>query len=115
MKILVLSVATIFSLGGCCAISCNGRPPNSHIKVNSDIAAECSFEDKAGVREFSAPGKVLGMPKNAPGVLTCKAKGYKSFQKTITAQDWSKVTSLSEGPNDVRYFSEVEIVMESTK
>lgn len=112
LKKLALLVAIATSMGGCCAISCNGRLPNSHIKVNSDIAADCTFEDKAGNRHFSAPGEVLGMPKNAPGTLTCKAKGYKPFQKTMTTQDWNLLTSLSEDPDAVRYFSEVKVIME---
>jgi len=47
--------------------------------------AECSFEDKAGVRKFRAPGEVLGMPKNAPGKLVCNAAGYQPFVRTVEA------------------------------
>ncbi|MDP2827601.1 MAG: hypothetical protein Q8O37_03245 [Sulfuricellaceae bacterium] len=100
------------SVSGCCAISCNGRPPNSHIKVISDIPADCTFTDNAGKREFSAPGEVLGMPKNAPGTLTCTVKNRKPFSKTLKAEDWNLLTSLSDDPSAVRYFSEVVLSFE---
>jgi len=112
MKNPALLAVLSLSISGCCIISCNGRLPNSHIKVSSPVTADCVFEDKAGRREFTAPGEVLGMPKNAPGILTCNAKGYKSFSKTLTAQDWNLLTSLSEDPDAVRYFSEINVLME---
>ena len=111
MRILVLA-ALILPLGGCCAISCNGRLPNSFVKVNSVVQADCTYEDKLGLRSFKAPGEVLGMPKNAPGKLTCRAKGYKPYSKTLAAQDWSPLTPLSGNPDAMRYFSEIEMVME---
>ncbi len=113
MKRLLLLGLIATSLGGCCMVACNSRPANSHIKVNANVLADCSFEDKAGLREFNAPGKVDGMPKNAPGTLTCKAKGYKPYQKQVQATDWSKIDSLSGDPQAIRYFSEITITMET--
>ncbi|MFA5242056.1 MAG: hypothetical protein WC029_04065 [Sulfuricella sp.] len=113
MKRLLALGLIVTSLGGCCMVACNSRPANSHITVSSNIPADCSFEDKAGPREFHAPGKVDGMPKNAPGTLTCQAKGYKPFQKQVQAADWSKIDSLSGDPLAIRYFSEVSITMEA--
>lgn len=112
MKRLVLPMAIALTTSGCCAIVCNTRPPNSHIKVDSELVAECSFEDKAGIRQFYAPGEVLGMPKNAPGTLTCNAKGYKSFTKTISARDWKPLTVASDDPESMRYFSEIQLTLE---
>ncbi len=105
--------AMFLPLGGCCAIACNGRLPNSHIKVVSAIQSDCIYEDKLGVRAFKAPGQVLGMPKNAPGKLTCRSKGYKPYSKTFVAEDWNRLAPLSGNPDDVRYYSEIEIVMEA--
>lgn len=113
MKRLLLLGLIATSLGGCCMVACNSRPANSHIKVDSNIAADCSFEDKAGLREFYAPGKIDGMPKNAPGTLKCLAKGYKPFQKQVQADDWIKIDSLSGDPLAIRYFSEVSVTMEA--
>lgn len=111
-RLLVLGLIAT-SLGGCCMVACNSRPANSHIKVDSNIAADCSFEDKAGLREFYAPGKIDGMPKNAPGTLKCQAKGYKPFQKQVQADDWIKIDALSGDPLAIRYFSEVSVTMEA--
>ncbi len=111
-KLAALSLIAL-SLNGCCIVSCNNRPPNSHIKVSTDIPADCTFVDKAGKRAFSAPGEVLGMPKNAPGTLTCNAKGYKSFSKTLNAQDWGLLTPLSGDPDAIRYFSEIHLTFEA--
>lgn len=115
MRKLVLPLAVVFAstLSGCCAVVCNTRPPNSHVKINSDILAECTFEDKAGARRIYAPGEVLGMPKNAPGTLTCNARGHKTFTRTITAKDWQPLTAVSDDPDAMRYFSEVNITMEA--
>lgn len=113
MKRLLLPVAVAFAVSGCCAITCNSRPPNSHIKVDSDIVAECTFTDKAGSRPFYAPGEVLGMPKNAPGTLTCNAKGYKPFSKTVNMQDWKVLTGDPGDPESMRYFSEITVTMEA--
>lgn len=113
MKRLLLLGLIATSLGGCCMVACNSRPANSHIKVDSNIATDCSFEDKAGLREFYAPGKIDGMPKNAPGTLKCQAKGYKPFQKQVQADDWIKIDSLSGDPLAIRYFSEVSVTMEA--
>lgn len=115
MKRALMPVAVAFAVSGCCAVTCNTRPPNSHVKVSSDIVTECTFEDKAGIRQFYAPGEVLGMPKNAPGILTCNAKGYKTFSKTINAQDWSLLTAPSDDPDALRYFSAVSVTMEALK
>lgn len=112
-KMAVLGLIAL-SLNGCCTVACSSRPANSHIKVNSNILANCSFEDKAGLREFYASGKVDGMPKNAPGTLTCQAKGYKTFQKQVEASDWSKIDSLTGDPLAIRYFSEITITMEKS-
>jgi hypothetical protein len=108
---LLLAVAA-FSLSGCCIISCNYRLPNSYLKVMTATPAECSFEDKAGVRKFRAPGEVLGMPKNAPGKLVCNAAGYQPFVRTVEAQDWNPLTPLSGDPNALRYFIEIDMAME---
>jgi hypothetical protein len=113
MKQLLALGLIATTLGGCCMVACNSRPANSHIKVNSNIPADCSFEDKAGLREFYAPGKVEGMPKHAPGTLICKAKGYTPFQKQINAGDWNQIDSLSGDPLAIRYFSEITITMEA--
>lgn len=110
-KLLALSLIAT-SLGGCCMVACNSRPANSHIKVNANIATSCSFEDKAGLREFYAPGKVEAMPKNAPGTLNCQAKGYKPFRKQIQAADWSRIDPLSGDPQAIRHFSEITVTME---
>lgn len=115
MKRLFLPVAVAFTVSGCCAITCNSRPPNSHIKVDSEIVAECTFEDKAGIRPFYAPGEVLAMPKNAPGTLTCNAKGFKTFSKTVNAQDWKVLAGQPDDPESMRFFSEVTIPMEALK
>ncbi|MDP2783701.1 MAG: hypothetical protein Q8O38_03790 [Sulfurimicrobium sp.] len=112
MKLLLALGLIATSLGGCCMVACNSRPANSHIKVSSNVPADCSFEDKAGLREFYAPGNVDGMPKNAPGTLICQAKGYKSFQKQIQAVDWSQIDSLSGDPLAIRYFSEITVILE---
>jgi len=112
MKRMVWLAAMVLPLGGCCIISCNGNLPNSFIKVASAVEADCTYEDKLGLRKFKAPGEVLGMPKNAPGKLTCQAKGYKPYSKTLMAQDWNPLTSLSGDPGALRYFSEVEMAME---
>ncbi len=113
MNRLFLPIALVFTMSGCCAITCNSRPPNSHIKVNSEIVAECSFADKAGIRPFYAPGEVLAMPKNAPGTLTCNARGYKTFSKTVSAQDWKVLAGQPGDPESMRYFSEVMVTMEA--
>ena len=113
MKQLLLLGLIATTLGGCCMVACNSRPANSHIKVNSNIPADCSFEDKAGPRDFYAPGKVEGMPKNAPGTLICKAKGYKPYQKQINAGDWNQIDSLSGDPLAIRYFSQTTVTMEA--
>jgi len=112
MKQLLVLGLIATSLSGCCMVACNSRPANSHIKVNSNILADCSFEDKAGMRQFSAPGKVDGMPKNAPGTLICKAKGYMPFEKQIKAADWNEIAALSGDPRATRYFSEITVTME---
>lgn len=101
------------SLGGCCIVSCNGRLPNSYIKVGSAIQADCAYEDKLGTRYFKAPGEVLGMPKNAPGKLNCQAKGYKPYSRTLVAQDWSPLTPLSGDPEAMRYYVEIELALET--
>ena len=108
-SVLLALVAVLTS--GCCIITCNTRPPNSHIKVSSVIPASCTFVDKAGVRQFKAPGMVLGMPKNAPGTLTCTAAGRQAFVRTLTAQDWQPLTALSGDPEALRYYVEIELVM----
>lgn len=113
MKRLLALGLIATSLGGCCMVACNSRPANSHIQVSTNVPVNCSFEDKAGLREFYAPGKVDGMPKNAPGTLTCQAKGYKSFQKQVQAVDWSQIDSLSGDPLAIRYFSEITVTMEA--
>ena len=113
MKRLLALCLIATSLGGCCMVACNSRPANSHIKVSSNVPANCSFEDKAGLREFYAPGKVDGMPKNAPGTLICQAKGYKPFQKQVQATDWNKIDSLSGDPLAIRYFSEITVTMKT--
>lgn len=113
MKRLFLPVAVAFTVSGCCAITCNSRPPNSHIRVESDVVAECTFADKAGSRAFYAPGEVLGMPRNAPGTLTCNAKGYKTFSKTVTAQDWKPLAGNPDDPDSMRYFSEITLTMQA--
>lgn len=112
MKKLAALGLIALSLNGCCIVSCNSRPPNSHLKVTSDIPADCTFTDQAGTREFSAPGEVMGMPKNAPGTLTCKAKNRKPFSKTLQAADWNMLANLSGDPAAVRYFSEVSLSFE---
>jgi hypothetical protein len=108
----VLLAAMLLPLGGCCIISCNGRLPNSFIKVNSSIQADCTYEDRLGVRKFTAPGEELGMPKNDPGKLTCQAKGYKPYAKTFLAQDWSPLTPLSGDSDAMRYYLEVDLILE---
>ncbi len=113
MKKIVLMVAVVLSLPGCCVISCNGGLPNSYIKVVSATEADCAYTDKLGVRKFKAPGEVLAMPKNAPGKLTCQAKGYKPYSRTLAAQDWTPLTALSGDPDAVRYFCEIEMVAEA--
>jgi hypothetical protein len=113
MKRVILMTAMVLPMAGCCAISCNNRLPNSYIKVISAIQADCTYEDKLGARKFTAPGEVLGMPKNAPGKLTCQAKGYKPYSKTIAVQDWSSLTPISGDPDAMRYFSEIEMAMEA--
>jgi len=110
-SILMALIAAVTS--GCCAISCNTRLPNSHLKVSSVTPADCTYADKAGVRQFKASGSVLGMPKNAPGKLTCLAKGYRPFIRTVTAEDWSPLAPLSGGTDAVRYYVEIEMVMEA--
>lgn len=112
MKQLLALGLIATTLGGCCMVACNDRPANSHIKVNSIIPADCSFEDRAGLRDFYAPGNVDGMPKNAPGTLICKVKGYKPFQKQINAEDWTRIDSLSGDPLAIRYFSEIHLAFE---
>ncbi|MBZ0104977.1 MAG: hypothetical protein K8H84_05040 [Sulfuricella denitrificans] len=112
MKTIATLGLIIFSLSGCCTVACNSRPANSHIQVNSNVLASCSFEDKAGLREFYAPGKVDGMPKNAPGTLTCQAEGHKIFHKQVLASDWGKIDSLSDDPRAIRYFGETTVTME---
>lgn len=112
MKRMLWLAAMVLPLGGCCIISCNGRLPNSYVKVISVTEADCTYEDKLGLRTFKAPGVVLGTPKNAPGKLTCQAKGYKPYSKTLMAQDWNPLTPLSGAPDALRYFSEVEMTME---
>ncbi len=107
-----LLAGLVLPLGGCCAISCNGRLPNSYIKVSSSVPADCSYEDRLGLRKFAAPGEVLGMPKNAPGRLVCNAKGHKPYSKTFLAQDWSPLTPLSGDPDAMRYYIEVDLVLE---
>ena len=104
--------AMLLPLGGCCVISCNGRLPNSFVKVNTPVQADCTFEDKSGLRTFKAPGDVLGMPKNAPGKLVCQAKGHKPYSKTFTAQDWSPLTPLSGDPEAMRYYIEIDVAPE---
>jgi hypothetical protein len=113
MKRMVWLAAMVLPLGGCCIISCNGKLPNSFVKVSSATEADCTYEDKLGLRAFKAPGQVLGMPSNAPGKLTCQAKGYKPYSRTLTAQDWNPLTPLSGDPDALRYFSEVEMTMEA--
>lgn len=112
MKRLILPTAAALALSGCCAVTCNNRPPNSHLKVDSEIVAECNFQDKAGTRQFYAPGEVLGMQKNAPGTLTCNARGYKTFTRTISAQDWKPLTSPTDNPESMRHFSEIRLTLE---
>jgi len=109
-NIVLLTLVAVLT-SGCCVITCNTRPPNSHIKVSSVIPADCTFADKAGVRRFKAPGMVLGMPKNAPGTLTCTATGHQAFVRTLTAQDWQPLTALSGDPNALRYYVEIELIM----
>jgi hypothetical protein len=113
MKRMVWLAAMVLPLGGCCIISCNGKLPNSFVKVSSATEADCTYEDKLGLRAFKAPGQVLGMPSNAPGKLTCQAKGYKPYSRTLTMQDWNPLTPLSGDPDALRYFSEVEMTMEA--
>lgn len=113
MKRLLALGLIATSLGGCCMVACNSRPANSHIKINANVPANCSLEDKAGLREFYAPGKVDGMPKNAPGTLICQAEGYKPFQRQVQAADWSKIDPLSGDPLAIRYFSEITVTMEA--
>lgn len=113
MKRLLALGLIATSLGGCCMVACNSRPANSHIKVNSSIPVDCTFEDKAGLREFYAPGNVDGMPKNAPGTLSCQAAGYKSFHKQVQAADWSQIDSLNGDPLAIRYFSEITVTIEA--
>lgn len=113
-KIVWLSVSLLaLPLGGCCVISCNARLPNSYVKVISSVEADCIYEDKLGLREFKAPGDVLGMPKNAPGKLVCQAKGYKPYSRTLQAQDWNPLTPISGDPDALRYYSEIEMAMEA--
>ena len=106
-------MAMTLPLGGCCVISCNARLPNSYVKVISNVEADCTYEDKLGVRKFKVPGEVLGMPKNAPGKLICQAKGYKPYSKTLLAQDWNPLTPISGDPDAMRYYSEIELIMEA--
>jgi hypothetical protein len=113
-NLLLLALAGA-ALSGCCAISCNSSLPNSFVKVMTPTPADCAYEDKAGVRKFKAPGDVLGMPKNAPGTLTCTARGYKPFVRTVTAEGWSPLTPLSGDPDALRYFIEIEMSMEPDK
>lgn len=113
MKRLLALGLIATSLGGCCMVACNSRPANSHIKASANVPAECSFEDKAGLREFHAPGKVDAMPKDAPGTLICQAKGYKPYQKQVLTGDWNQVDALSGDPRAVRYFNEISITMEA--
>lgn len=113
MKQLFLLVLIATSLGGCCMVACNSRPANSHIKISANVPVNCTFVDKAGQREFYAPGKVDGLPKNAPGTLSCQAKGYKPYQKQVLAEDWTKIDSLSDDPRATRYFSEIAVTMEA--
>lgn len=110
MRKWVWLAALAFPLGGCCAISCGDRLPNSYVKVSSSVAADCVYEDKLGQRKFSAPGQVLGMPKNAPGKLVCQAEGFEVYSRTLMPSDWQLLTSLSNDPDAVRYYSEVEAV-----
>ena len=112
LKYSLLLALIVGSSSGCCVISCNGRLPNSFVKVNTATEADCRYEDKAGIRLFRAPGDVLGMPKNAPGELTCTASGYKPFVRTISAEGWSPLTPLSNDPDALRYYIEIEMVME---
>jgi hypothetical protein len=111
LKSVVLLAAIAVSASGCCVISCNSRLPNSHLKVASSVQADCTFEDKAGLRGFKAPGSVKGMPKNAPGTLSCTAKGYQPFVRTVTAQDWNPLPDISGDPDALRYYVEIELVM----
>lgn len=114
-KYLPLLALIAVSSSGCCVISCNGRLPNSFVKVISATEADCRYEDKAGIRLFRAPGDVLGMPKNAPGKLSCTASGYKPFVRTLSADGWSPLTPLSNDPDALRYYIEIEMVMEKEK
>jgi hypothetical protein len=109
-NIVLLTLVAVLT-SGCCVITCNTRLPNSHIKVSSVIPADCIFEDKAGVRRFKAPGMLQGMPKNAPGMLTCTAAGHPTFVRTVSAQDWQPLTALSGDPDALRYYVEIELVM----
>lgn len=113
-NLLLLALAGV-ALSGCCVISCNSGLPNSFVKVATATPADCSYEDRAGLRKFKAPGDVLGMPKNAPGTLTCTAKGYKPFVRTVTAEGWSPLTPLSADPDALRYYIEIDMAMEAEK
>jgi hypothetical protein len=114
-KNLFLLVLVGVALSGCCVISCNSRLPNSFVKVVGTTQADCTYEDRAGARKFKAPGDVLAMPKNAPGTLTCTAKGHKPFVRTVAAEGWSPLTPLSTDPDALRYYIEIDMAMEAEK
>lgn len=108
----VVAVAAL-PLGGCCIVSsCVDRPPDSHVRVQSDVPVSCTFEDRAGQREFKSPGKVIARPKDGPATLSCTRPGYKPYNRTLTAGGWKDFMLLSSDPNDKRYFAEVVFVME---
>ncbi len=102
----------VFPLGGCCIVSCVDRPPDSQVRVQSDVPAVCVFEDRAGQREFKSPGKVIAKPKDGPATLRCVSSGYKPYTRTLTAGEWKDFMLLSSDPDDKRYFAEVIFVME---
>ncbi len=105
-------VISILPLGGCCVVSCVDRPPDSQVRVQSDVPAVCVFEDRAGQREFKSPGKVIAKPKDGPATLRCTSPGYKPYTRTLTAGEWKDFMLLSSAPDDKRYFAEVVFVME---
>lgn len=115
LKNLLLLSLLGASLSGCCVISCNTRLPNSFLKVATPTQADCVYEDRAGVRKFKAPGDVLAMPRNAPGTLTCTAPGYKPFARKVAAAGWNPLTPLSDDPDALRYYIEINMVMEADK
>lgn len=106
------AAVVLLPLGGCCIVSCVDRPPDSQVRVQSDVPAACVFEDRAGQREFKSPGKVIAKPKDGPATLRCTSPGYKPYSRTLMAGEWKDFMLLSSDPNDKRYFAEMVFVME---